>query len=192
MRTQLLPVEFDGDTVVMADFEGQPYVVMRGLATNMGLDWASQRVKLTEKFASSVVEIPSVADDGRVRSMVCLPLRKLPAWLYTLQPNKVKPELRDKVVRYQEECEEALYRFWTTGAQGAAGSAGADNGKLAWYKESSRLVSVLEQTKHQGTARALWCNLERINHTIGIKTESVDALAPILRQQALPGMGEGA
>ncbi|ASJ24296.1 P22_AR_N domain containing protein [Laribacter hongkongensis] len=35
--------------------------------------------------------------------MVCLPLRKLPAWLYSINHNKVKPELQDKIVRYQNE-----------------------------------------------------------------------------------------
>lgn len=44
--------------------------------------------------------------------MLCLALRKLNGWLQTISPNKVKPEIREKVVQYQEECDDvpdALY-----------------------------------------------------------------------------------
>ena len=47
--------------------------------------------------------------------MVCLPLRKLLAWLTTISPNKVKPELRDTVIMYQNECDDVLWNYWTKG-----------------------------------------------------------------------------
>lgn len=47
--------------------------------------------------------------------MLCLALRKLNGWLQTISPNKVKPEIRDKVVQYQEECDDVLYEYWTKG-----------------------------------------------------------------------------
>ncbi|MGL5303702.1 MAG: phage antirepressor N-terminal domain-containing protein, partial [Aeromonas sp.] len=56
--------------------------------------------------------IPSA---GGAQSMICLPLRKLPAWLYSIQPGKVSPDIRDKVIAYQEECDEVLWQYWTTG-----------------------------------------------------------------------------
>lgn len=49
--------------------------------------------------------------------MVCLSLRKLPAWLYSINPDKVKPELHDKIIQYQNECDETL---WSYGNQGVA------------------------------------------------------------------------
>ena len=48
--------------------------------------------------------------------MLCLSLRKLPAWLYSVQPGKVSPEIREKVIAYQQECDEVLWQYWTTGA----------------------------------------------------------------------------
>ncbi|WP_374349612.1 phage antirepressor N-terminal domain-containing protein [Chitinimonas sp.] len=113
---QLFPVPFHGDTVVLVSHNDQPYVAMRTIAVNMGLDWAGQFTKICEKFKSTVEEIPTVADDGRLREMTCIPLRKLPAWLYSINPNKVAPELREKVVAYQEECDEALWDYWTQGS----------------------------------------------------------------------------
>lgn len=47
--------------------------------------------------------------------MICLQLRKLSAWMLTIYPNKVKSEIRDKVIQFQEECDDVLYRYWTEG-----------------------------------------------------------------------------
>ncbi len=56
-----------------------------------------------------------VATDGEIRDMVSLPLRKLAGWLQTIYPNKVKPEIKDKVIHYQDECDDVLYEYWTKG-----------------------------------------------------------------------------
>ncbi|EJQ3893994.1 hypothetical protein N0G64_005292, partial [Escherichia coli] len=81
----------------------------------MGLAWQSQLAKLRQRFASTITEIVMVAEDGKQRNMVSMPLRKLAGWLQTINPNKVKPEIRDKVIRYQEECDDVLYEYWTKG-----------------------------------------------------------------------------
>lgn len=47
--------------------------------------------------------------------MICLALRKLAAWLNTISPNKVRTEIRDRVIQYQEECDDVLYEYWTKG-----------------------------------------------------------------------------
>ncbi|MCQ8140326.1 phage antirepressor N-terminal domain-containing protein, partial [Vibrio parahaemolyticus] len=70
------------------------YVAMKPIVANIGIDWHSQRQKLNDRFASTAVEITSVAEDGKLRDMTCLPLKKLPSWLYSISPNKVAPELR--------------------------------------------------------------------------------------------------
>lgn len=93
----------------------EPYTPMKPIVEGMGLDWKSQFTKLKQRFASTVVEITIVANDGKERLMTCLPLRKLFGWLATISPNKVKPEIRDTVIKYQEECDDALYAYWTKG-----------------------------------------------------------------------------
>ncbi len=47
--------------------------------------------------------------------MICMALRKLAAWLNSISPNKVRPEIRDKVIQYQEECDDVLYEYWAKG-----------------------------------------------------------------------------
>lgn len=113
MNAQLMPVPFHGETVVLVYQNDEPYVAMRPIVENIGLGWSAQRIKIVERFDSTVSEIDTVAEDGKIRSMTCLPLRKLAAWLYTINPNKVAPELRDKIIQYQEDCDEVLWQYWT-------------------------------------------------------------------------------
>lgn len=108
-----MPIPFRGDTVVLIGKDNEPYVAMRSVVENMGLSWQVQHRKITERFGSTVTEMVTVAEDGKHRPMTCLPLRKLAAWLYSISPNKVAPELRDKIIQYQEECDDVLWRYWT-------------------------------------------------------------------------------
>lgn len=108
-------VPFHGDNLYVVNYNGQPYVPMKPIVEGMGLTWQSQFEKVKQLFKSTITEIVIVAADGKERNMLCLALRKLAGWLHTISPNKVKPEIRDKVIRYQEECDDVLYEYWTTG-----------------------------------------------------------------------------
>lgn len=88
---------------------------MRPIVEGMGLDWKTQLVKIKQRFASVVGEITTTGKDGKQYLMLCLPLKKLFGWLMTISPNKVKPELRDTVIKYQEECDDVLWDYWTKG-----------------------------------------------------------------------------
>ncbi|MEO9385298.1 phage antirepressor N-terminal domain-containing protein [Chromobacterium phragmitis] len=109
------PVPFHGTTLYLVDYNNEPYTPMRPIVEGMGLDWKSQYTKLKDRFASTVVEITTVAEDGKQRPMICMPLRKLAGWLYSVHPDKVKPEIRDTILAYQNECDEVLWQYWTTG-----------------------------------------------------------------------------
>lgn len=183
MKTQLFPVPFYDDTLVLVDQDGEAFVAMRPVVMNMGLAWAPQFTKLMDKFGASVTEIATVAEDGKLRSMVCLPLRKLPAWLYSIQPNKVKAELRDKVLRYQAECEEALYLYWTTGRQGR--DTAPNGSALNWLKERNKLLMQLGDCRNATVARGLFQSLQFVNEWLGMATEPIERLAPIVLQGEL-------
>ncbi|WP_337137020.1 phage antirepressor N-terminal domain-containing protein [Morganella morganii] len=107
-------VPFHGDSLYVVNYNGQPYTPMKPIVEGMGLDWKSQFNKIKSRFAKGMVEI-TIPTKGGEQSMLCLALRKLAGWLHTISPNKVKPEIRNKVIRYQEECDDVLYEYWTTG-----------------------------------------------------------------------------
>ena len=115
MSLQQITVPFHNAELFLVEHNGQPYTPMKPIVDGMGLDWKSQFVKLKQRFASTVVEITIVANDGKERLMICLPVRKLFGWLMTISPNKVKPELRETVIKYQEECDDVLWDYWTKG-----------------------------------------------------------------------------
>ncbi|MBF8883800.1 phage antirepressor N-terminal domain-containing protein, partial [Escherichia coli] len=107
-------VPFHGAELYVVNHNGEPYTPMKPIVEGMGMDWASQFTKLKQRFAKGIVEIaiPSV---GGMQTMICLALRKLNGWLQTISPNKVRPEIREKVIQYQEECDDVLYEYWTKG-----------------------------------------------------------------------------
>lgn len=114
MVAQPQTVFFHNANLSIVEHNGQPYTPLRQIVQGMGLDWASQFTKIKQKFATCVVEITmQILGDDQSRSHTCIPVRKLPAWLYSVNPNKVKPELRDTVIKYQEECDDVLWNHWT-------------------------------------------------------------------------------
>lgn len=113
---QSMLVPFHGDNLYLVEHDGDPYVPMKPVVEGMGLAWQVQHRKLAAKFSACITEmVIQLPGDTQNRAVTCLPLRKLPAWLYSIQPGKVAPEIREKVVAYQEECDEVLWQYWTTG-----------------------------------------------------------------------------
>ena len=96
----------------------QPYVAMRSVVEGMGLDWSSQRKKLADQSAKfSCGHIATTGRDGKCYQMLAMPVRKLPLWLASINPNKINDsEKRQRIVLYQEESAIALHDYWTHGA----------------------------------------------------------------------------
>lgn len=107
-------VPFHGAELYVIDHNGEPYTPMKPIVEGMGMDWKSQFIKIKQRFSKGMVEI-TIPTAGGIQKMLCLALRKLAAWLNTISPNKVRPEIRERVIRYQEECDDVLYEYWTKG-----------------------------------------------------------------------------
>ncbi len=113
MASNTLPVAFRNTTLSLIDHNGEPFVAMKPVVTGMGLAWQSQAEKIKASAARwTVTEIVMVAEDGKQRAQSCIPLRKLPGWLATVSPNRVRPELRDTILAYQRECDDVLWAHW--------------------------------------------------------------------------------
>lgn len=116
VQISTINVPFHGDALFLVNQDGEPFVPMRPIVESMGLDWASQFTKIKQRFKSCVAMITmQLPGDNQRREVVCLNLRKLAGWLHTINVGKVRPELREKVSRYQEECDDVLYQYWTKG-----------------------------------------------------------------------------
>ena len=113
----LEPVEFHGQMLTVVDNEGQPYVAMRPIVDGVGLSWPAQYRKITEESGrwGTVAIMATTAADDKEREMVCLPLRKLTGWLMTLQTSRMEEEVAERVLMYQNECDDALWDYWSKG-----------------------------------------------------------------------------
>lgn len=115
VNTTSLP--FHGQHIITAMAAGVAYVAMRPIVENLGMSWSTQVRKLMgtkQKF--NCVHMNMVAMDSKLRDVLCIPLKKLNGWLFSINPAKVRDDIRDRLVRYQEECFTALHDYWNKGA----------------------------------------------------------------------------
>lgn len=109
-------VQFHGQPIITAMAAGVAYVAMKQVVENIGIDWAAQFVKLrNQKDKFNCCDIPMVAADGKIRNLLCIPLKKLNGWLFSINPSKVRADIREKLIQYQEECFTVLHDYWTKG-----------------------------------------------------------------------------
>ncbi|EAA4082172.1 antirepressor protein Ant [Salmonella enterica subsp. salamae] len=109
-------VPFNGQQIITAMAAGVAYVAMKPIVENLGMSWGTQQQKLMkclDKF--NCIHMNMVAADGKLRKLLCLPLKKLNGWLFSINPEKVRADIRDKLIQYQEECFTVLYDYWTKG-----------------------------------------------------------------------------
>jgi primosomal protein N'' len=77
------------------------------------LDWSAQRQRIMrdEVMAEAVRGVViTTTPSGGPQETLCLPIEYMHGWLFGVSANRVKPELREKIIRYQRECFRALWR----------------------------------------------------------------------------------
>ncbi|HEJ7884144.1 TPA: phage antirepressor N-terminal domain-containing protein [Serratia liquefaciens] len=116
MNNQLVEVSFRNQPIQAIQHDSSVFVAMRPVCENIGLEWSGQQKKLARKETKfNCVHINTVAADGKMRDVLCIPLRKLNGWLFSVNPEKVHPEIKDNLIAYQEECFEVLHDHFTKG-----------------------------------------------------------------------------
>ena len=104
-------VPFHGDSVITLNTDGSHYIALKPIVTALGLDLNTQYQKIKDSERYGHMPIPCQTPGG-VQEMLCIPLRKLNGWLFSINPNKVRPDLKEKVIQYQEECFQVLHDYW--------------------------------------------------------------------------------
>lgn len=107
-------IEFYGDTLEVVDMKGQPGVAARRLVENLGLSWSRQAEKLADPMFMCT-HMCTVGEDGKDREMLILPVKSLPAYLFSINPKKVREDLQEKLAYYRLECVDVLYNYWAKG-----------------------------------------------------------------------------
>lgn len=110
-------VEFYDDEIIAVRVkDGTIYVPIRPICERMGLDWSGQRQRIMRDAVLSqkiqgvgVTTTPSQSGvGGGLQEMLALPLDYIGGFLFGMNANRVKKEVRNKLIRYQEKCYQVL------------------------------------------------------------------------------------
>jgi hypothetical protein len=128
-ESALVPIEqkqvvfYDDEiTAVLVQIEDDEkvYVPVRPICDFLGVTWTGQRRRINRDAVLSE-EMRSVnvtfTEPTRTRqiSMLCLPLDYISGFLFGINPERTKPEIKDKLIRYQRECYKVLAEAFREG-----------------------------------------------------------------------------
>jgi len=113
-KTVLHKVQFAGDPIEVIEHNNRHYIAMKPLCQNMGLQWEAQ-YKLINRdpvLSSTISMMEIVAQDGKIRKMLCLPIEYLNGWLFKIDISRYKGELRERLILYQKRCYIVLFEHF--------------------------------------------------------------------------------
>ncbi len=84
--------------------DGKEWAVVRPICNGVGVDFSGQRMKLSGDEQFNCGDISTVGADGKNYSMFCIPLEQVDLWLSGINLNRIKPENKEKLRRYRNEC----------------------------------------------------------------------------------------
>lgn len=113
-RIDTVVTEFYGKAILTVEISGVIYVAMKPIVEGVGLDWKGQSRKIGASTRYGLITIP-LQTAGGLQDMLCIPLKKLNGWLFSINPQKVRPEIKRLVIKYQEECFQVLHDYWIKG-----------------------------------------------------------------------------
>jgi hypothetical protein len=168
----LIPVEqrtvdFYGDELTAVLVEGEPYVPLAPICNYLGVSWPGQFERIQRDTvlseAASTIRVTRMEGDREVaRELVCLPLKYINGWLFGINANRVKEELKEKIVQYQRECYEVLARAFQPPTVSPTGS-------LAHIREMALAIANMaeQQMLLESRASITEARLEKASEVVG-------------------------
>lgn len=114
MQTAVIPFEGVNLVSVKDEKTGDVYVALKPIVEGLGLSWKGQWKKLKrlkEEKGISFKTIP-LETRGGTQETIMINLYHLPAFLYSLHPSRTKPELREKLVKFQIQTTKVINDYW--------------------------------------------------------------------------------
>lgn len=110
-------VSFNNQSLITIEQNGVHYVAMKPICENIGIQWESQynRIRRDDVLNSVIFIMNMTGSDSKNYQMICLPIEYLNGWLFGIDINRCKPEIRDTLIKYKKECYQALHDYWFNG-----------------------------------------------------------------------------
>ncbi len=108
---------YDDEITAVRLADGRVFIPIRPICEALGVDYSAQRQRinrdevLVEEVTSVVItttDIEAGSTRPRTSEMICLPLDYLNGWIFGINASRVKPEIKDRLLRYQRECYRVL------------------------------------------------------------------------------------
>ena len=111
METKTIVRVNNVDIIATSD---EQMIAIRPICEALGIDAKVQRQKIQEDEDLNSVGVLSTSTgaDGKKYEMLCLPVRYIFGWLFTINPKNVKPEAQEAVRVYRRSCYDALYQHF--------------------------------------------------------------------------------
>jgi len=109
---KLIKVNFKSDKLDI--IEESKAIVVKDICENLGIAFKPQfeKLKSDESYESKLIKVQT---RGGLQEVLTIPLSKLDGWLFSINPNKVKPEVKQKLIEYKKECFNVLNNYFNQG-----------------------------------------------------------------------------
>lgn len=107
-------VKVDFNNHQLEVIEDNQSIVVKDICEDIGIEYSRQvkRIKADESYESKLIKVQT---RGGLQEVFTIPLSKLNGWLFSINPNKVKPEVKQKLIEYKKECFNVLNNYFNNG-----------------------------------------------------------------------------
>lgn len=111
---------YDDEITAVRLADGRVFIPVRPLIERLGIDWNGQRRRINRDavLKDEVTSVDVTSTQGDVeqrRAMLCLPLDYISGFLFGINADRVNPDVRDQLIRYQRECYKVLAEAFQDG-----------------------------------------------------------------------------
>ncbi|MFA9488789.1 MULTISPECIES: phage antirepressor N-terminal domain-containing protein [unclassified Mannheimia] len=144
MSTQISTqtISFNNQALITFEQNGTHYTAMKPICENIGLTWHAQyeRIKRDEILSQGILIIRTPTNGGD-QQMICLPIEYINGWLFGIDVNRCKPEIRETLIKYKKECYQALHDYWFKGK--------AERNQVISPEQQQAIQSAVQQAHHR-------------------------------------------
>ena len=140
METKTIAKVNNQSILIIEDLSKEKLVPIRPICDALGVDFEGQRQRISrdEILNSTAFMTKAVGADGKDREMVCLPMKFVFGWLFTIDTSRVNEEARESVITYKLKCYDVLYNYFVEYSEFVEARAKAMDRQLEIYQDLQR------------------------------------------------------
>lgn len=103
---------YDDEILAVQAADGEIYLPIRRMCDLLGIGYQGQidRIRRDPVLAKYEAQLRISHEAGGAQATNCLALRFTPGWLFGINASRVRAEVRAKLIRYQEEVYEVIWK----------------------------------------------------------------------------------